>query len=156
MRLHGFVMVLFWDARSYVSVLIGMTQERGKWPKWSPWVGEGGESSVWVEGKHREGQPGFIQNSRREGQNAVQTRGLGRRGVESLRKLSFDHFCFLSDVGSKVKSWGRVGGKSYQGLRRSKTLFMGDLPDGPVVKNPLCSAGDTGSSLGQGTKIRGN
>ena len=39
---------------------------------------------------------------------------------------------------------------------RSKTLFMGDLPDGPVVKNPLCSAGDTGSSLGQGTKIRGN
>ena len=28
-----------------------------------------------------------------------------------------------------------------------------DLPGGPVVKNPSCNAGDTGSSPGQGTKI---
>ena len=57
-----------------------------------------------MEGKHREGQLGFIQNSRREGQNAAQTQGLGRRDVESLRKLSIDYFYFLSDLGSKVKS----------------------------------------------------
>ena len=28
-----------------------------------------------------------------------------------------------------------------------------DFPGGPVVKNPPCSAGDTGSIPGQGTKI---
>ena len=28
-----------------------------------------------------------------------------------------------------------------------------DFPGGQVVKNPLCNAGDTGSSPGQGTKI---
>ena len=28
-----------------------------------------------------------------------------------------------------------------------------DFPDGPVVKNLPCSAGDMGSILGQGTKI---
>ena len=28
-----------------------------------------------------------------------------------------------------------------------------DFPGGPVVKNPPCNAGDTGSIPGQGTKI---
>ena len=28
----------------------------------------------------------------------------------------------------------------------------GDFPGGPVVKNPLCNAGDTGSISSQGTK----
>ena len=30
---------------------------------------------------------------------------------------------------------------------------VGDFPGGPVVKNPPCNAGDTGSIPGQGTKI---
>ena len=29
-----------------------------------------------------------------------------------------------------------------------------DFPGGPVVKNPPCNAGDTGSIPGRGTKIR--
>ena len=28
-----------------------------------------------------------------------------------------------------------------------------DFPGGPVVKNPLCNAGDAGSTPGPGTKI---
>ena len=30
---------------------------------------------------------------------------------------------------------------------------LGDVPGGPVVKNPPCNAGDRGSILGRGTKI---
>ena len=36
-----------------------------------------------------------IRSSRRD--KMQQTQGLGRRGVESLRKVSFDHFYFLND-----------------------------------------------------------
>ena len=32
-------------------------------------------------------------------------------------------------------------------------VWPGELPDGPVVKNPSCSAGDTGLIPSQGTKI---
>ena len=40
-------------------------------------------------------------------------------------------------------------------LRTAKCpmLVLGDLPHGPVAKNPLCSAGDPGSIPGGGTKI---
>ena len=34
-----------------------------------------------------------------------------------------------------------------------KRASPGDFPGGPVVKNPPSNAGDTGSLLGQGTKI---
>lgn len=47
---------------------------------------------------------GFIQGSKREGKNEAQTQGLGRGGVESLQKFSFDQFYLLSEVGSEVKS----------------------------------------------------
>ena len=47
---------------------------------------------------------GFIQGSKREGKNEGQTQGLGRGGIESLQKFSFDHFYLLSEVGSEVKS----------------------------------------------------
>ena len=33
------------------------------------------------------------------------------------------------------------------------SVFIKDFPGGPVVKNPLCNAGDMGSTPGQGTKI---
>ena len=32
-------------------------------------------------------------------------------------------------------------------------IHPGEFPGGPVVKNPPCNAGDTGSILGWGTKI---
>ena len=40
-------------------------------------------------------------------------------------------------------------------LRTAKypMLALGDLPHGPVAKNPLCSAGDPSSIPGGGTKI---
>ena len=34
-----------------------------------------------------------------------------------------------------------------------KNIYKGDFPDGPVVKNLPCNAGDMGSIPGQGTKI---
>ena len=33
------------------------------------------------------------------------------------------------------------------------SLWLGDYPGGPVVKQPSCSAGDMGSSPNLGTKI---
>lgn len=57
-----------------------------------------------MEGKHREEEMGFIQGSRREGKNEAQSQGLGRGGVESLQKFSFDHFYLLSEVGREVNS----------------------------------------------------
>ena len=32
-------------------------------------------------------------------------------------------------------------------------MYTRDSPDGPVVKNPTCNAGDMGSIPGQGSKI---
>ena len=34
-----------------------------------------------------------------------------------------------------------------------KVLLFSDFPDGPVVKNPPCNAGDVGLIPGQGTKV---
>ena len=36
---------------------------------------------------------------------------------------------------------------------RDKAGSSGDFPDGPVVKNPPCNAGDVDLIPGQGTKI---
>ena len=35
----------------------------------------------------------------------------------------------------------------------SKQTIYGDFPGGPMVNNPHCNAGDTGSISGRGTKI---
>ena len=44
-------------------------------------------------------------------------------------------------------------GESHNHLCRFKNIDSWDFPRGPVVKNPSCNAGDTGSIPGWGTKI---
>ena len=51
----------------------------------------------------------------------------------------------LRDIRSKKDWWReRTGNKVYSQL----TQHDGDLSGGPVVKNPLCNAGDVGLILG--------
>ena len=38
-------------------------------------------------------------------------------------------------------------------MTRAYSIIPWDFPGGPVVKNPSCSAGDSGSTPGRGTKI---
>ena len=65
----------------------------------------------------------------------------------------------MSQANNRGKNVPDTGNSKSNALRQEETghvlkmVKKGDFPGGPVVMNPPCNAGDTGSPPGRGTKI---